>query len=74
VLVVFAEGVSPDQRKTHGVEQSRYLRAVLDTTPECIKVIRRDGVLLDMNASGLALIGAPSLDAVAGRSALSTGR
>jgi PAS domain S-box-containing protein len=68
ILIVFAEGVSGDQRKTHGVEQSRYLRAVLDTTPECIKVIRRDGVLLDMNASGLALIGAPSLDAVAGHS------
>ena len=68
VLVVFAEGMSVDQRKTHGVEQSRYLRAVLDTTPECIKVIRRDGALLDMNASGLALIGAPSLDAVAGHS------
>ena len=33
VLVVFAEGVSLDQRKTHGVELSRYLRAVLDTTP-----------------------------------------
>ena len=68
VLVVFAEGVAADQRKTHGVEQSRYLRTVLDTTPECIKVIRRDGIILDMNHSGLALIGAPSLEAVAGHS------
>ena len=68
VLIVFAEGISADQRKTHGVEQSRYLRAVLDTTPECIKVIRRDGVLLDMNRSGLALIEAPSFEAIAGHS------
>ena len=67
VLVVFAEGVAADQRKTHGVEQSRYLRTVLDTTPECIKVIRRDGIILDMNHSGLALIGAPSLEAVTAR-------
>ena len=66
VLVVFAEGVSADQRKTHGVELSRYLRAVLDTTPECIKVISRDGTLLDMNVAGLTLIGAPSFEAIAG--------
>ena len=66
VLVVFGEGVSDDHRKRHGVEQSRYLRAVLDTTPECIKVVRRDGSLLDMNLAGLTLIEAPSLDAIAG--------
>jgi len=66
VLVLFAEGVSADQRKTHGVEQSRYLRAVLDTTPECIKVVERDGTLLDMNLAGLTLIEAPSLETVAG--------
>jgi len=66
VLVVFAEGVSADQRKTHGVELSRYLRAVLDTTPECIKVIGRDGTLLDMNLAGVTLIEAPSFEAIAG--------
>jgi two-component system, cell cycle sensor histidine kinase and response regulator CckA len=66
VLVVFAEGLSADHRKTHGVEQSRYLRAVLDTTPECIKVVGRDGSLLDMNLAGLDLIEAPSLEAIAG--------
>jgi len=68
VLIVFAGNVSVDHRKTHGVEQSRYLRAVLDTTPECIKVVGRDGSLLDMNLAGLALIEAPSLDALAGES------
>ena len=66
VLIVFADGLSADQRKTHGVEQSRYLRAVLDTTPECIKIVQRDGTLLDMNLAGLTLIEASSLDAVAG--------
>ena len=67
VLIVFGEGMSAvDHRKTHGVEQSRYLRAVLDTTPECIKVVGRDGSLLDVNSAGLTLIEAPSLDAIAG--------
>ena len=55
-------------RRTHGVQQSRYLRAILDTAPECIKVVRRDGTLLDMNRAGLTLIEAPSLGAVAGHS------
>jgi two-component system, cell cycle sensor histidine kinase and response regulator CckA len=67
LLIVFAEGMTADHRKTHGVEQSRYLRAVLDTTPECIKVLARNGSLLDMNLAGLALIDAPSFDAVAGQ-------
>jgi PAS domain S-box-containing protein len=66
LLIVFADGMGADHRKTHGVEQSRYLRAVLDTTPECIKVVARDGTLLDMNVAGLALIEARSLDAVVG--------
>jgi PAS domain S-box-containing protein len=66
LLVVFGAGEATDTRKTHGVEQSRYLRAILDTTPECIKVVRRDGALLDMNQAGLTLIEAPSLDVVSG--------
>ena len=68
LLIVFAEGISVDHRMTHGVELSRYLRTVLDTTPECIKVVARDGTLLDMNLAGLALIEAASLDLVAGSS------
>ena len=46
------------------IEQSRYLRAVLDTAPECVKVLGRDGSLLDMNAAGLAMVDAPSLAAL----------
>jgi len=67
LLIMFAEATTTDHRKTHGVEQSRYLRTVLDTAPECIKVVGRDGSLLDMNQAGLALIEAPSLDALRGQ-------
>ncbi|AHG93833.1 PAS sensor protein (plasmid) [Gemmatirosa kalamazoonensis] len=49
-----------------GVEGTRYLHAVLDTVPECIKVVARDGTLLDMNGAGLAMLEAPSRDAVIG--------
>jgi PAS domain S-box-containing protein len=67
LLIVFGETIDADYRKMHGVEQSRFLRAVLDTAPECVKVVGRDGSLIDMNRSGLALIEAPSLDAVRGQ-------
>jgi PAS domain S-box-containing protein len=44
------------------------LRAVVDTTPGCIKIVGRDGTLLQMNAGGLALVEAEGADLVVGRS------
>jgi PAS domain S-box-containing protein len=46
------------------------LRAIVEATPECVTVVSRDGALLQMNRSGLNMIGAPSEDAVRGLSAL----
>jgi PAS domain S-box-containing protein len=37
-----------------------YLRAIVDNTPECVKLVARDGTLLDMNPAGLAMIEARS--------------
>ncbi len=36
------------------------LRAIIDTEPECVKVVSDEGILLDMNAAGLRIIGAGS--------------
>jgi PAS domain S-box-containing protein len=55
------------ERSPDAERDRRHLRAILDTAPECIKLIARDGALLDMNPAGLAMIDAPSLDAVRGR-------
>jgi PAS domain S-box-containing protein len=44
------------------------LRAIVDTTPECVKLVGPDGTLLQMNASGLAMVGAESADQVVGQS------
>jgi PAS domain S-box-containing protein len=44
-------------------------RAMAETSPECIKVVTRDGRLLQMNPSGLAMIGADSWQSVAHASA-----
>ncbi len=46
------------------------LRAIIEATPECVTVVSRDGALLQMNRSGLEMIGAASEDAVRGLSAL----
>jgi PAS domain S-box-containing protein len=44
------------------------LRTVVETEPECIKVVDAKGRLRQMNPAGLAMIEAESLDQVAGRS------
>jgi PAS domain S-box-containing protein len=43
------------------------LRAILETGPECIKLLSADGVLLEMNPAGLAMIEADSPKDVVGK-------
>ncbi len=50
-----------DQR--HQVE---WLRAIVDNTPECVKVVDRDGTLLQMNPAGLRMVEASAPDEVEG--------
>jgi PAS domain S-box-containing protein len=47
-------------------ERELKLRAILDTEPECVKVLDIDGRLLDMNPAGLRMIDAENLDQVVG--------
>jgi PAS domain S-box-containing protein len=44
------------------------LRAIVETTPECVHVIAGDGTLLSVNAAGAEMAGAPSVDVMVGRS------
>jgi PAS domain S-box-containing protein len=39
-------------------DRDAFLRTIVETTPECIKVVARDGRLVRMNTAGLAMIGA----------------
>lgn len=55
-------------RKNAEIEANQQFRAVVETTPECVKIVTRDGTLLFMNAPGLAMVGAPSAEAVIGAS------
>ena len=46
------------------------LRTILDSEPECVKVVARDRTLLEMNPAGLAMIEADSPDQVVGKPVL----
>ena len=48
-------------------EREQHLLAIIETTPEAVKLVKNDGTLLHMNAVGLAMIGADSLAQVVGR-------
>ena len=52
-------------------ESENRWRTIIETEPECVKLVKADGTLLDMNAAGLAMIEAPSGDAVIGQSVYS---
>jgi PAS domain S-box-containing protein len=59
--------VDNTERKSAEIEANEQYRAIVETTPECVKIVAADGTLLHMNAAGLALVGAPSDDAVIGK-------
>ncbi|MBI5782661.1 MAG: EAL domain-containing protein [Gammaproteobacteria bacterium] len=43
------------------------LRAIIDAEPECVKIIKADGTLVQMNAAGLAMIEASRPEQVMGK-------
>ncbi|MGB8129062.1 MAG: PAS domain S-box protein [Candidatus Angelobacter sp.] len=56
------------QERARAEESQARLRAIIETTPECVKLVAADGTLLDMNSVGLSLVGADCLNDVVGRS------
>jgi len=52
------------------MESEAHLRAIVENEPECIKIIDAQGLLVQMNPAGLAMIEADSLAQVKGASVL----
>ncbi len=52
------------------VESENRLRAIVQTDPECIKLLSKDCIILEMNPAGLTMIDADNLDQVLGKNAL----
>ncbi|HEX6963171.1 MAG TPA: PAS domain S-box protein, partial [Lacipirellula sp.] len=68
-------GTTADIHEAKLTEQSlraneERIRAIIQATPECVKLISRDGQVLEINASGLQMLEAESPDAVQGCSIL----
>ncbi|HEV7746629.1 MAG TPA: PAS domain S-box protein [Pyrinomonadaceae bacterium] len=51
-------------------QSESFRRTIIESQPECVKVVGQDYQLLDMNAAGLAMIGANSREQVIGQSVL----
>lgn len=49
-------------------ENEEELVSIIETTPECVKIVDRNGSLIRMNAAGLQMIQADSLEEVKGQS------
>jgi hemerythrin-like metal-binding protein/PAS domain S-box-containing protein len=49
------------------IASESHLRTIIDTEPECIKIVSAEGQLLQMNPAGLAIVEADSLEQVLGK-------
>ena len=64
-----ARDITKEKQAARALQASEErFRAIVETTPECVKVVAPDGTLLHMNSFGLTLIGADVADAVIGKS------
>ncbi len=54
------------RRTTELRATSNQLRLILESEPECVKIVTADGLLEDMNAAGLGMIEADSIDEARG--------
>jgi PAS domain S-box-containing protein len=58
----------PKQIEKEIKESKKFLQTIIETEPECVKLLNADGSLIMMNGAGLAMIQADSLEQVKGRS------
>ncbi len=66
--LLIARDITERKRAEEALQKSEHhLRTIIDTTPECVKLIAHDGTLLSMNTAGLKMIETDKAEAVIGR-------
>ena len=50
-------------------ESELHLRTIIETEPECVKLLAKDGTVLQMNAAGLRMLGADTPEQIIGQKA-----
>ncbi len=48
-------------------ERENYLKTIIDSEPDCVKLTDANGIILEMNAAGMAMVGVDSFAQVIGR-------
>lgn len=67
-VVGFAFDVTDQRRVARALRESETrLRAIIESEPECVKLVDRDGLVLEMNPAGLTMVEAESIDLVRGQ-------
>lgn len=64
VVIFYRHSVERKQSEKQLAQSERHLRAMFEASPECVKLVARDGTLLSMSQKGIALIEADSEKAV----------
>lgn len=60
-IIVIGRDITRQKQSQDELDNIRLqLKTIIDTEPECVKTVGRDGTLLSMNSAGLQLIGADS--------------
>jgi len=68
-LIHIVRDISERKRMEEKIAKSEnQLRAIIETAPECVKLLDAQGTVLDMNAAGLAMIEADSHEQAMGKS------
>ncbi len=64
-----ARDITAERRAERALRESEErFRAIVETTPECVKLVSPDGTLLHLNSSGLQMVGAQRAEEVVGKS------
>ena len=61
---------SQKKAEQHLVESENHVKAIINADPECIKLLSREGIILEINPSGLKMTGAQDATQVIGKNAM----